>query len=145
MNPQLPLNEPQERRLTTILADLERAFRDLQDSVLAPPKSLLLTKYQDPVDPALAGPLGERISRTRGELEQMARALDLPPSGASIVRKHLASLQLLSIDIDASLPSSGLRGYGAVAPATARYLEEKIPKLGTLVDEIVRLLARGPR
>jgi hypothetical protein len=143
VNPQLPLNEPQERRLITILADLERALRDLQSSLVAPPQSSLLTEYQDPLDPALAGPLGERLSRAQGELAQMAQALDLPRSRSSILRRHLAGLQLLSIDLYATLPSSGLRGYGEVAPATARYLEERIPRLGALVDEIVSLLARG--
>jgi hypothetical protein len=145
MNPQLPLNEPQERRLTTILADLERALRDLRSSIADTPENLLLTEYQNPLDPALAGPLGERLSRAQGELGQMARALDLPRSCDSILRTHLARLRLLSIDLYATLPSSGLRGYGEVAVATAQHLEERIPKLGALEDEMVRLLTRGPR
>jgi hypothetical protein len=143
MNPQLPLNEPQERRLTTILAGLEQALRELRSSLGNPPQSLLLTEYEDPVAPALAEPVGQRIWQLEAILGQMARDLDLARSRTSILRSHLASLQLLSIDLYATLPASGLRGYGEVAPATARYLEEAIPRLEALVNEIVGLLARG--
>jgi len=73
----------------------------------------------------------------------MAYALDLPRSRTSILRGHLAKFQLLIIDLYGTLPLSGLRGYGEVAPATARYLEEEIPRLEALTREIVRLLERG--
>jgi hypothetical protein len=68
MNVKLPLSEPQERHVATILAHLEKAVRDLKNE--------------------------------------------------------------------------GLRGYGEVAPATARYFEKEIPKLEALVNEIVGLLGR---
>jgi hypothetical protein len=138
----LPLSEPQERHVATILAHLERAVRDLQNEVSEPPENLVLTEYEDAIDPALAGALGELIAEMEGRVERIARELELPRSGSSILRKHLASLQLLSIDLYATLPSSGLRGYGEVAPATARYLEKEIPKLEALVNEIVGLLGR---
>jgi len=143
MNVRLPLNEPQERRLSIILGRLESALRDLRSSLLDPPESLLLTEYEDSVDPALAEPLGQRISQAEAKVGQMARDFGLPRSRTSIRRRHLASLQLLSIDLYATLPSSGLRGYGEVAPATARYLEEEVPRLERLVTEIVRLLEGG--
>jgi len=142
MSARLPLSEPQERHVATILVHLERAVRDLRHEVSEPPESLVLTEYEDAIDPALAGALGELVAEMEGRVERIARELELPRSGSSILRKHLASLQLLSIDLYATLPSSGLRGYGEVAPATARYLEKEIPKLEALVNEIVGLLGR---
>jgi len=140
MHPLRPLNEPQERRLSIILAHLERALRDLRASMIAPPESLLLTEYEEPVDPSLAAPLGRRLSQAEAKIGQMARDLGLPRSQSSILRGHLAALHVLSIDLDATLPSAGLRGYGEVAPATARYLEEAIPELEASVREVIRLL-----
>ena len=126
--------------MATILAHLERAVRDLRDDVGEPPERLALTEYEDGIDPTLGGALGELVATVEATVERIARELELPTSRSSILRKHLASLQLLSIDLYATLLSSGLRGYGAVAPATARYLEEEIPKLEGLVSEIVRVL-----
>ena len=57
MNPELPLNEPQERRLTIVLARLENALRHLHNDVLHPPASSQLTRCEDPINPALAQPL----------------------------------------------------------------------------------------
>lgn len=101
---------------------------------------MVLTEYEEPIDPALAGKLAELIAKVEGRVERMARELRLPRSRNSTLRKHLASLQLLSIDLYATLPSSALRGYGPVAPATARYLEKEIPELEALVREITRVL-----
>ena len=143
MNARLPLNKAQERRVSIMLRRLEDALDDLRGNVAAPKKSSLLTDYEEPVEPALSGLLGERISRAEAKVEQMARDLDLPKSRSSILRWHLARLQLLSIDLYGILPSSGLRGYGEVAPATARYLEDEIPKLEGQIKEIVHLLEGG--
>ena len=142
MNVKLPLSEPQERHVATILAHLERAVRDLQNEASEPPEGLVLTEYEDAIGPAVAGALGELNAKIEGRVERIARELELPRSRSSILRKHLASLQLLSIDLYATLPSSGLRGYGEVAPATVQYLEREIPQLEALVNEIVGLLGR---
>jgi hypothetical protein len=48
MNARLPLNEPQERRVSIILAHLETALRDLRSSLVDPPQSSPLTEYEDP-------------------------------------------------------------------------------------------------
>jgi hypothetical protein len=143
MNARLPLNEPQERRVSIILAHLERALGDLRSSLAHPPGRSVLTEYEEPVAPALAEPLGRQIAQAEAKVAQMAHDLDLPRLRTSILRRHLASFQLLSIDLYGTLPAAGLRGYGEVAPATARYLEEEIPKLETLVNEIVGQLERG--
>jgi hypothetical protein len=37
-----------------------------------------------------------------------------------------------------------LRGYGAVAPATADYLEREIPKLNEVIELMLRLLRHPP-
>jgi hypothetical protein len=140
MSARLPLTEPQERHLTTILGHLERAVRELRDDLGEPPETLALTAYEDAIDPGRAGGLRETIAELEAEVGRIVQELGLPRSRSSILRRHLASLQLLSIDLYATLPSAGLRGYGEVAPETARYLEEEIPLLEALVDGIIRTL-----
>ena len=53
MNPRLPLTEPQERHVTTILAHLEKAVSDLRNSIGASPPKLALTRYEDALPPTL--------------------------------------------------------------------------------------------
>jgi len=139
MNPELPLNEPQERRLTIVLARLESALRNLRADVLHPPESSRLTRYEDLIDPALIEPLAQTIARAQNQVEQMARDLDLPAGTNSVRRAHLTALQLLDIDLYASR-AKGLRGYGKVAPATADYLETELAQLETVLEEIIRQL-----
>jgi len=139
MNPAFPLNEPQERRLTIVLARLESALRHLHADVLHPPESSRLTRHEDPIDPALAGPLAKAINCAQTQVEQMTRDLDLHAARNSVRRTHLAALELLNIDLYASR-AKGLRGYGKVAPAAADYLETGLGRLETALDEILRLL-----
>jgi len=142
MNPALPLNEPQERRLTVVLARLESALAKLRDDVLRPPENSRLTHHRDPIDPALAETLMRAVACAQIRVEQMARDLDLRPGSNSILRAHLAALELLSIDLDASR-AKGLRGYGKVAPATADYLEAELAELEATLEEISRILRDG--
>jgi len=142
MNPEIPLNEPQERRLTIVLARLEGALRELRDDILHPSESSRLTRYEDPIDPALSEPFAQVIASAQAQVEQMARDLDLQAGTYSIRRAHLAALQLLKIDLYASR-AKGLRGYGKVAPATADYLETGLAQLENALDEIIRQLKTG--
>jgi hypothetical protein len=142
MNPEFPLNEPQERRLTIVLARLESALRDLRNDILHPPADTRLTRYEDPVAPALAKPLARAIARAQTQVEQMAHDLDLQAGAHPVRRAHLAALELLNIDLYASR-AKGLRGYGKVAPATADYLETGLAQLETALDEIIRRLKGG--
>jgi len=143
MNPELPLNEPQERRLTIVLARLEAALRQLRADVLHPPESSRLTRYEELIDPALIESLAQAIARAQTQVEQMAGDLDLQSGTYSVRRAHLAALQLLTIDLYASR-AKGLRAYGKVAPATADYLEAELTKLEMLADEIIRVLEYSP-
>ena len=143
MNPELPLNEPQERKVTILLARLETALQDLHHAALHPPENSRLNHYGDRIDPTLAGPLARTIAQAQQSLEQMARDLDLQTTQSSIRRTHLAALQLLNIDLYGALPSSGLSGYGPVAPPTAQYLEQNIPKLEAIIKELIQLLEQG--
>ena len=142
MNPELPLNEPQERRLAIVLARLEAALHHLSNDALHPPESSRLIRYEDPIDPALARPLAQAITQAQTQLEQMARDLELPASTNSVLRAHLAALELLNIDLYASR-AKGLRGYGKVAPVTAAYLETQLAQLETALNEIIRQLKAG--
>ena len=139
MNPQLPLNEPQEHRLAIVLARLEGALRNLHADVLQPPESSRLIRNEDPIVPAMAKPLTQTIARAQIHVGQMARELNLPAGTNSILRTHLAALELMNIDLHASR-ADGLRGYGKVAPATADYLETRLAQLEAIVDGIIRQL-----
>jgi hypothetical protein len=144
MNPALLLNEAQERRLTVVLARLESALRDLRADSLHPPESSRLTRYEDPIDTALAEPLVATIARAQAQVEQMARDLDLQAGTNSVRRTYLAALELLNIDLYAAR-AKGLRGYGQVPPNTADYLETALVQLETTLDEIIRTLKGGVR
>ena len=139
MNPEFPLNEPQERRLTIVLARLEGALRHLHADILNPPESSRLVRYEDLIDPTLAEPITRAVTSAQVQVEQLVHNLDLHAGTNSIRRAHVAALELLNIDLYASR-AKGLRGYGAVAPATADYLENKLGALETALDEILRLL-----
>ena len=142
MNPELPLSEPQERRLTIMFARLESGLHNLRADALHPPESSQLTRYEDPINPASAESLASAIAHAQAQVERMARDLDLRASTHSIRRTHLAALELLNIDLYVSR-AKGLRGYGKVAPATADYLETEIAALETVLNEIIHVLKGG--
>ncbi|HUA38084.1 MAG TPA: hypothetical protein VMA35_06755 [Candidatus Sulfopaludibacter sp.] len=139
MNSKLPLNEPQERRLTIVLTRVEGALRNLRANVLHPPESSRLTCYVDPIDPTLAEPLANAIGRAQIQVERMARDLDLHAGRNSICHTHLAAFELLNIDLYTSRVD-GLRGYGKIASPTAHYLETEIAALETDLEAIIRWL-----
>jgi len=139
MNPKLPLNEPQERRLTIVLARLENALRDLRADVLHPPENSRLTRYEDPINPVSAKSLTQTIARAHTQVEQMAFDLDLQAGKNLVRRTHMAAFELLNIDLHASR-AKGLRKYGPVAPATADYLETGLAQLETALGEIIHQL-----
>ena len=136
----LRLNEGQTRRMTVVLARLERKLLDLRATVLLPPGNSPLTVHEDPIDPALAESLNQLTAQAQVQIGRMARDLGLKATRNPIRRAHLAAFQLLNIDLCASRPSKELRGYGKVAPATAAYLDAELAKLETLTSEIIRVL-----
>jgi hypothetical protein len=140
LNSKLRLNEGQARRMTVVLARLERKLLDLRATVLLPPDNSPLTIYEDPIDPALAESLNQLTAQAQAQIRRMTRDLGLQAARNPIRRAHLAAFQLLNIDLYSSHPSEGLRGYGKVAPATAAYLEAELVKLETLTSEIIRVL-----
>jgi hypothetical protein len=85
--------------------------RELRDDIGEPPESHALTEYENGIDPGLAGGLRDIIGKVEAEVGRIGHELRLPRSKSSILRKHLASLQLLSIDLYATLPYAGLQGY----------------------------------
>lgn len=139
MNPELPLNEPQERRLTIVLARLESALRNLRTDILHPTENSHLTHYEDLIDPAIVESVASAVARVQIQVEHIAHDLDLKAGTNSVRRTHLAALELLNIDVYGSR-ANGLRGYGKVAPSTADYLEAEFGRLETSLNEIVRLL-----
>lgn len=130
--------------MTVVLARLEGALRALCDDVLHPAESSRLTRYEDPIDPALAESLNQLAAQAQAQIGRMARDLALKAARNPIRRAHLVAFQLLNIDLCSSHPSEELRGYGKVTPATATYLEAELTRLETLTSEIIRVLELSP-
>jgi len=143
MNPALPLTEPQERRIAVTLAELERRLAGLRHTLDHPPDDLRLTRHQDRIRADEAASLRPRIEAARSRLCQMADTLGLDGATESVRRTYVAGLELASISLYEAHPSGEMRGCGELAPATAAYLEEELPRLETLVREVVRRLERG--
>jgi hypothetical protein len=141
LNSKLRLNEGQTRRMTVVLARLERKLLDLRATVLLPPGNSPLTIYEDPIDPALAEPLNQLTAQAQAQIGRMASDLGLQAARNSVRYTYLTAFQLLNIDLYSSHPSAGLRGYGKVAVPTATYLETELAKLETRVDKIIQLLS----
>ncbi len=143
MNPALPLTEPQERRLTVTLAELERRLARLRETLDHPPDDLRLIRHEDRLRADEAAPLRQRIDAAHRRLCQMADTLGLEGSSDSVRRTFLAGLELASISLYEAHPSGEMRGCGKLAPASAAYLETELPQLEALVREVIQLLERG--
>jgi hypothetical protein len=143
MNPVLPLTEPQERRLTVTLAELERRLAGLRETLDHPPDDLRLIRHKDHIRADEAAALRQRIDAAHRRLCQMADSLGLKGSSDSLRRTFLAGLELASISLYEAHPSGEMRGCGELAPASAAYLETEFPQLEVLVREVIQLLERG--
>lgn len=139
----LPLNEPQQRRLTVALAVLERHLATIRLHLLRAPETLRLTCYTDPLHPKEARVLRPAIAATEQHLRAMADALDLAPVPDSVRRSLGVRLDLAAIHLSECRPSAGLQGCGAVAPTTSDYLERELPRLEESVRRLAQLLARA--
>jgi hypothetical protein len=143
MNPALPLTEPQERRLTITLADLEHRLAVLRAALDRPPRDLRLTRYDERIRADETVPLRQRIHAAEGQLTKMAEALGLKASAESVRRTFVVGLELASIALYEAHPTGELRGCGEVASATATYLGKELPRLEALVREVIRQLEHG--
>jgi hypothetical protein len=143
MNPALPLTEPQERRLTVTLAELERRLAGLRETLDHPPDDLRLIRHEDHIRADEAAALRQRIDAAHRRLCQMADTLGLDPSTESLRRGFVVGLELASISLYEAHPSGEMRGCGELAPASAAYLETELPQLEALVSEVIQLLERG--
>jgi hypothetical protein len=137
-NRALPLNEPQERHITVILASLERLLAELRERLERPPRDLPLVRYEDPISADEAGQLLPVVANAESRLRRVAADLGLEARIQPARRAFIAGLELSRNHLHECRADGGLGSYGAVATATADYLEREIPKL----DETVQLLLR---
>lgn len=138
----LPLNEPQQRRLTVALASLERLLAELRRQLQQAPADLRLVRYEDRLDPRERAALLPLVCRVEARLGQMADALGLNPASESLRRGLVAGLELAAIHLHECRPAGGLKGCGAVAPATAQYLEGQLAQLETEVRALAGRLGQ---
>ncbi|MGB7746782.1 MAG: hypothetical protein WBN75_05775 [Verrucomicrobiia bacterium] len=143
-NPKLPLNEPQQRRLTVTLAGLEKHLAELRERLERGPADLRLTHYQDAISADEAPSLLPAVCQAEAQLRKMADELRLPVQSEPVRRAVEVGLELASINLYECRPESGLAGYGHVAPMTADYLEREIPKLDAAVRSLIVLLQHSP-
>jgi hypothetical protein len=138
--PKLPLNEPQRRHLTVCFATLEKQLQQLRERLEHYLRDSRLIHYDDPLAADEAEALLPVIAATEARLRQIADALALGTLTEPVRRASVAGLELAGINLYDCRAGAGLSGYGAVAPATADYLEREIPKLDTLIQSLLRLL-----
>lgn len=136
----LPLNEPQQRRLTVTFAILEKHLHELREQLEGGPCELRLTHYNDPFDANEATALLPALRETEARLRRMADELGLGALTEPVRWTHVAGLELDGINLYGCRANAGLSGYGAVAPATAEYLEREIPKLESAVRQVLQRL-----
>jgi len=138
--PKLPLNEPQRRHLTVCFAMLEKQLQTLRERLERRPRDSRLVHYDDPLAADEAEALLPVIAATEARLRQIADALALGILTEPVRRASVAGLELAGINLDDCRAGASLSGYGAVAPATADYLEREIPKLDVAIRSLLRLL-----
>jgi hypothetical protein len=139
--PTLPLTEPQERHITVALASLEKQLAQLRQRLRRRARHSRLVRYADPISADEAARLLPVVIEAESRLRRIADDLGLEAQSEPVRGAIIAGLELASIDLYQCRADSGLSGYGAVAPATANYLEREIPKL----DEVIQLLLHRVR
>ena len=140
----LPLNEPQQRHVAVALAALEKHLAELRERLEQGRSDLRLTHYKDAISAGEAPLLLPAVRAAETQLRKMADELGLPVQNEPVRRAVAVGLELASINLYECRPGSGLAGYGTVAPATADYLERKIPKLDAAVRSLIVLLQKAP-
>jgi len=137
-----PLNESQRRVLAITLAGIERDLRRVTDGLERPPADSRLLRH---VDPLLtdADATRHKVAEIRQSIEQLAHDLDLPAQEESLTQSLVASLLLDQVGVEEVEPCR-LRGYGEVNAATAAYLEDRLPRLRSLLQQLQALLNNGP-
>ncbi len=139
-NPKLPLNEPQERRLTVTFATLEKHLHELRERLEHGPCDLRLVHHNDPFNANEAAALLPAIREVEAGLRRMADDLGLGALTEPVRWTHVAGLEVDGINLYDCRADAGLSGYGAVAPATAEYLEREMPKLESAVRRVLQRL-----
>ena len=142
MNPQFPLTESQERRLTITLTRLEQELAELRQAGARRPPALRLTEQEDPV--VLNEALEAAIAQAGEEICRMAEELGLRPRREFIRQRHAARLQLALIELYETRPSKGMQGCGPMNSATAPYLETRLAALKRQVERVLNLLSAPP-
>src|SRR5208283_3727824 len=135
-----PLNEPQQRRLTVTLADLEKHLAELRERLERGPADLRLTHYENAIRAGEAPLLLPAVRAVEAQLWKMADELRLPVQNEPVRRAVEVGLEIASINLYECQPDTGLAGYGKVAPATTDYLEREIPKLDAELQTLLHLL-----
>jgi len=133
------VNESQRSVLSIVLAGVERDLLLAQQTLEHPPRDGLLTRYTDLPPRCSDGSLDVTLEAIRGKIKQLTEDLRLEPHEEP-VRRTLVSRLLLDGVALAEVDARGLRGYGAVDPATAKYLQRELPQLRELLDRLVELL-----
>lgn len=136
----LPLSEPQARHLSITLAGLEWDLHRLRQTLAQPPCDLFLNHFEDPIVPEALAPIENLIGEAEAQLHKMAQDLGLAPAVEPVRRTFLARLELAGVELYESRPSTGLRGYGEVRMATAKYLDDALPPLENQLRKIIRFL-----
>jgi hypothetical protein len=138
----LILREPQRRSISITLANIERRLLQLRNEIQCPPADGVLTRHSEPLPPEQAPLIDALISKIQAKLQALGDKLELEPQQEPQLRTMLAMLVLASVSIEEIKPPY-LRGYGAVDPATAEFLNTELPQLQSLLSELTSLLDKN--
>jgi len=141
-HPGLPLNEPQKRHITVALATVERHLAELQERLDRRPLDSRLVRHEDPLSADEAEQLLPLIAQAESVLRRIADDLRLEPQVEPGRRTHSAALEIAAIHLHECTAEGGLANYGAVAPATALYLQRELPKLDAAVQCLLQQLSK---
>jgi len=138
----LLLSEPQRRSITVTLANIERGLLQLRDELRRSPTEGALARHCEPLPREQAPLIDALISKIQRKLQSLGDRLKLEPQEEPQLRTILAMLVLANVNIEEIKPRY-LRGYGAVDPATAEFLNAELPELQSLVLELANLLDKN--
>jgi hypothetical protein len=133
------LNESQRRSISITLAGVERHLLQLKQALDSSPTDGVLARHSEPLPHEKKRVADGLIAEIQARIQSLGDRLDLSPQHEPRLRTALATLVLAGVTVEEIKPRS-LRGYGAVDPATAAFLETELPQLQSLLGQLTDLL-----
>jgi hypothetical protein len=133
------LNDAQRRAISITLAGVERHLLQLKQAMNSSPTDGVLARYNEPLPREKEQAAADLIATIQQKIQSLTGSLGLSPQHEPQLRTVLATLALAGVAVEELSPRY-LRGYGAVDPATADFLNAELPQLQLLLGQLTGLL-----